>query len=202
MKEKWVRINTIGGYEEIRDCYYLSNSNEDKIMNKDTGKILKINLNNKGCYKRIRLMTKDGKVRNYYLHVLKVKAFIYGPNPLDATLVRHLDDCKTNNALINLSWGTVSDNVQDCIRNGNFSYFNGAKNGKINGAKTGAKNGKKGAKKLSKPVKCVEIGIIYPSTKEAERQLGINQASISACCNGKQQTAGGYHFEFVNKEVK
>ena len=40
MKEKWIKINTIEGYEEIRDCYYLSNSNEDKIMNKDTGKQL------------------------------------------------------------------------------------------------------------------------------------------------------------------
>ena len=101
-KEKFVQINKIQGYENIRDCYWISNTDEDKIMNKDTGKILKINLNNKS-YKRIRLMTKDGKVRNHYLHVLKAKAFIYGPNPLGANVVRHLNDCKADNALINLS---------------------------------------------------------------------------------------------------
>ena len=32
----------------------------------------------------------------------------------------------------------------------------------------------------------------YPSVREAERQTGINNTSISACCNGKRKTAGGY----------
>ena len=171
MKEKFVRINTIEGYEEIKDCYWISNSNEDKIMNRSTGKIMKIKLN-KDSYKRVNLMTIDGKQKHYKIHILKVKAFIFGPYPLGANVVRHLDDCKTNNALTNLAWGTQSDNMKDCIRNGNFSYLNVAKNGK----------------RSSKP-SCIE----------AERQTGISH--ISACCRGVRHTAGGYHFEFVNKEV-
>lgn len=181
-KEKWIRINTIEGYEEIRDCYYLSNSDEDKIMNRSTGKIMKIKLN-KDSYKRVNLMTIDGKQKHYKIHILKVKAFIFGPYPLGANVVRHLDDCKTNNALTNLAWGTQSDNMKDCIRNGNFSYLNVAKNGK----------------RSSKPVRCLETGIIYPSCIEAERQTGISH--ISACCRGVRHTAGGYHFKFINKEV-
>ena len=34
MKEKWVRINTIEGYENIKDCYWISNADEDKIINR------------------------------------------------------------------------------------------------------------------------------------------------------------------------
>ena len=202
-REKWVQINKIQGYEDIRDCYWISNSDEDKIMNKNTGKMKKIWIDKDG-YKRVKLMTKDGKMKNCGVHVLKAKGFIYGPNPLGANVVRHLDDCKTNNALTNLAFGTVSDNIRDSIRNGNYNYEAAArgrakgriKGGKIAGTITGAKNGKRS----SKAVRCIETGTIYPSTKEAERQTGINNGHISECCNGKCKTAGGFHFEFVDKE--
>ena len=36
----------------------------------------------------------------------------------------------------------------------------------------------------------------YPSTKEAERQTGCNQSSISKCCKGKQKTCGGYIWKY------
>ena len=205
MKEKWVRINTIEGYEEVKDCYWISNSNEDKIMNRDTGKILKIGINKDG-YPIVSLMTIDGKARTYNIHVMKAKAFIYTPNPLGYNVVRHLNDIKTDNSLTNLAWGTRSDNAQDSIRNGRFNYEavakngarTGAKNGKINGKINGAKNGKKS----SKPVRCIETGMIFESIIGASRQTGIPYTSINLCCNGKRQTAGKYHWEFVNKEMK
>ena len=39
----------------------------------------------------------------------------------------------------------------------------------------------------------------YPSTREAERQTGIDHSQIAACCNGKEKymTAGGYKWKFV-----
>ena len=55
--------------------------------------------------------------------------------------------------------------------------------------------------RASEPIKCIETGIIYTSACEASRHLGIIRNNISSCCNGKGQTAGGYHWEFVNKEV-
>ena len=60
MKEKWVQINKIQGYENISDCYWISNSDEDKIMNKDTGKLLKSSPNGHG-YLSVSLITIDGK---------------------------------------------------------------------------------------------------------------------------------------------
>ena len=218
-----MRINTIEGYENVRDCYWISNSDTDKVINRNTGKQLKIRFDYKG-YKRVELITKQNKVRCCKIHVLKAKAFIFGPNPLDADQIRHLNDVKTDNRLINLVWGTASENMKDRVRNGKFNYeaaikggkiagkingkingkitgkingkINGKIAGKINGAKTGAKNGKRS----SKPVRCIETGIIYPSCIEVERCTGIHSANISRCCNGRYKTAGGFHWQFVDKE--
>ena len=211
MKEKWIRINTIEGYEEIKDCYWVSNADEDKIMNRNTGKRLKPYINH--GYLLVKLMTNRGKTRNCKIHILKASAFLFSPNPLAYNVVRHLNDVKTDNRLENLAWGTQSDNMKDCVKNGNFNYEaaarggkktatknlikNAAKNGARGGTITGAKNGKK----RSKPVRCLETGIIYPSTKEAERCTGIANAGISHCCNGTRRSAGGFHFKFVDKEV-
>ena len=57
----------------------------------------------------------------------------------------------------------------------------------------------------SKAVLCLENGKIYGSTMEAERETGIKQSNISACCNGKQKSAGKHpvtgeklHWRYVN----
>ena len=205
MKEKFIQINKIQGFEDIREWYWISNSDEDVIVNRNTGKTMKTRLDKYG-YKRICLMTNQGKVRNCKIHIIKAKAFIYGPNPLGADQVRHLNDVKTDNTISNLAWGTRSDNTFDSIRNGHYNYEatikGGIKGGKItgtkNGKKTGAKNGRKSAKKTSKPVRCIETGIIYSSASEAERQTGIHNASINHCCNSRYKTAGGFHWEFVS----
>lgn len=39
----------------------------------------------------------------------------------------------------------------------------------------------------------------YPSTREAERQTGINQAHISMVCNGKRKSSGNFIWKY--KEV-
>lgn len=51
--------------------------------------------------------------------------------------------------------------------------------------------------KVSKPVAQYTLDDVliktYPSTKEAERQTGIDSGSISRCCNGVLHKSGGYH---------
>lgn len=47
-------------------------------------------------------------------------------------------------------------------------------------------------------VRCVETNKIYDSIKCAENENKI--FGISKVCNGKQKTAGGYHWEFINNE--
>lgn len=194
-KEKWVQINKVYRYENVKDCYWISDSDEDKVMNRDTGKILKPGFDKDG-YKMVSLRTKDRGKKTCYLHLMKAKAFLFGPNPLGYNVVRHLNDVKTNNALTNLAFGTRSDNNLDCIRNGNFNYKAAVK-GLAKGA---AKGSAITAKKLSKPVRCIETGEIFPSTREAGRRLGIHNAGISVCCNGRCKTFGGYHWEYINKE--
>lgn len=182
MKEKWVRINTIEGYEDVKDCYWISNADEDRIMNKNTGKILKIRPDRYG-YLRVNLITKNGGKRDCYLHILKARAFIFGPNPLGANIVRHLNDVKCDNRLENLAWGTLSDNTKDSMRNGSYD-------------KSLAK-GVMIAKRSSKPVRCLETGAIFESINEAEHQMAIDKRNISKCCRGKRKTAGKYHWEFI-----
>lgn len=48
-----------------------------------------------------------------------------------------------------------------------------------------------------KGVVCVDTGIVYPSTREAERQTGADHGDISKCCKGKKRIAGGYAWQYV-----
>lgn len=50
-----------------------------------------------------------------------------------------------------------------------------------------------------KKVRRIEDGAIFNSIAEAARASGIKSPeTISRCCNGKQKTAGGYHWEYVD----
>ena len=54
----------------------------------------------------------------------------------------------------------------------------------------------------SKPVLCIDTNIIYGSSGEAERQLGISSRSIRAAASHLkgQKRAGGYEWRFLTKE--
>ena len=54
-----------------------------------------------------------------------------------------------------------------------------------------------------KKVLCIETGVVYESTIEAERQTGIRHDGISKCCRKitKYITAGGFHWEFLPGEI-
>lgn len=87
-----------------------------------------------------------------------------------------LKDRKTNNSVGNLEW---------CDREYNNNY--GTRNQRIGVA-------------LSKQVKCIDTGVVYSSMHQAQKETGINNGSISSCCNGKIKTAGGYHWQFAKDE--
>lgn len=50
----------------------------------------------------------------------------------------------------------------------------------------------------AKAVICIELNIVFDCTRDAERQLGINHAHISACCKKQRKTAGGYHWIYTS----
>lgn len=64
-----------------------------------------------------------GKPKTLLIHREVAKAFI--PNPHKYPLVRHLNDVKTENTVLNLAWGTYSDNRMDGIYNGKHFHVPG-----------------------------------------------------------------------------
>lgn len=45
-----------------------------------------------------------------------------------------------------------------------------------------------------------EVVSIFNSTRDAERQTGIPHTNIGECCRGIRKTAGGYKWEYTDKE--
>ena len=57
----------------------------------------------------------------------------------------------------------------------------------------------------SKAVFKLKDGVIlgkYHSESDAMRKTGVDRRSISKCCLGKKQTAGGFNWEFQQKNPK
>ena len=172
-------------WRDIRDRYQVSNYG--RIRNSTTGRILKP----RGTkYLQVALY-KDGVAKNYKVHYLVAKAFI--PNPDNLPQVNHKDENKTNNFVWVNPDGSIDpdkSNLEWCEAEYNANY--GTRNKRISETMT---NGK-----LSKPVLQFSLSgefiKEYPSVMEAYRQTGTYDSSISQCCNGKRQSAGGYIWQY------
>lgn len=77
------------------------------VKNKKTGKILKAR-KDKGGRERVNLY-KDGCVKTVHVYRLVAETFI--PNPYNYNTVHHLDHDKTNNTWYNLEWCDFSTNL-------------------------------------------------------------------------------------------
>ena len=125
-------------------------------------------INNKG-YLCINLY-KQSKVYKFQIHRLLAIAFL--PNPEGWPVINHIDGNPLNNDLSNLEWCTERENA-------------------IHGTRT-----KRVAEKLSQKVIQLDLNDnilnVFKSMRQAERETGIDATSISACCNGKRKSAGGY----------
>jgi hypothetical protein len=51
-----------------------------------------------------------------------------------------------------------------------------------------------------KRIKCVETGQVFDSMRDAAIHIGRSFNTLSQAARGKIQTAGGYHWEYVNDE--
>ena len=144
-------------------------------------KILKQSFERNG-YVRVGL-SRDGKVKLYYVHVLVAQAFIANPDNLPE--VNHKDENKLNNKASNLEWCTHEYNSKHGTRAKRISKAN------TNNMKT------------SKQVLCVETGVIYESVHEAGRQMNLDFSEIARVCRGyrNRKTAGGYHWKYKDREA-
>lgn len=114
-------------------------------------------------------LIKNGKRYKFRIHRLVAEAFV--PNPDNLLIINHKDEDKLNNIASNLEW---------CDRKYNQHYDSAIK-------------------KISKPVLCVETGIIYCSMMDASRKTNIPIANIHKVCNGSRKTAGGYHWIYYEQ---
>lgn len=55
-------------------------------------------------------------------------------------------------------------------------------------------------KRNNRKIYCLENEKIYESQTQAAEELGIDRSNICNVCNGRRNTAGGYHFKFVIEE--
>lgn len=162
--EQWKDIK---GYEGL---YQVSNYGRVKRKyNNGKIRILKPISTNNG-YLRVSL-SKNSVNNTYFVHRLVAQAFIL--NPENKPEVNHIDGDKTNNKIENLEWCTRSENIQ-------HAFYTGLN--QIDPALIG--------KSSSKPVRCITTNIVYDSTMDVERRLGINHSNITACCKGRQKSAG------------
>ncbi len=166
MQEIWKDIPDYNGN------YQISNFGRVKSLKKWNGtscRILSPGKTHKG-YLAVSL-SKNGKAKSIFIHRLVAKAFITNPDNLPQ--INHKNENKEDNHVQNLEW---------CDNSYNMNY---------------GTRSQRQIDKVSKPVICVETQIIYKSAAEASRlNPPIRQGNITLCCQGKNKTAGGFHWRY------
>lgn len=120
MQEVWRPVVGYEGLYEVSDLgvvrsvtYVRKYRNSRRI-----GRVIRHAVNHRG-YIVVRLC-RDAVERSLMVHRLVLESFV-GVRP-DGLECRHFDGDKTNNALLNLSWGTSKENTADRIRHGTLSH--------------------------------------------------------------------------------
>ena len=136
---------------------------------------LKQKINNEG-YLQVGLY-RDGHHKTVGVHRLVAEAYI--SNPEDKPQVNHKDENKTNNNINNLEWTTSIENLTHGTRIERFT------------------ESRKNKSTKRRKVYCIELNKTYKSMSEAARELDLCVSKICLACQGKRDTTGGYHWNYV-----
>lgn len=120
----------------------------------------------------------------------------------EGAVIDHINTDPTDNRPCNLKWTTFSGNSNNPLTRKKLSL---SKKGIIFSEehKRALSTSHKGIPNLSRSKEVTQytkenIPIAnFPSTCDAQRQTGIQQSKISACCLGKRKTAGGYIWRYA-----
>lgn len=175
--EIWVTIKHNKNYEI---------SNQGNVRNKNTKKILKPAISNKGYY--LVALSNKGKSHTYTVHRLVMEHF--NRCAFIGEVINHIDCNKLNNNINNLEYITQKEN---CIKAWKNQLCEGVR--------------KKATERIrskeiitSKPV--IQYNLNgerikeFVSVRDAERQTGINNSNIIACCKLRKKNAGGYLWNY------
>lgn len=175
--EKWITIKHNKNYEV---------SNQGNVRNKNTKRVLKPAISNKGYY--LVALSDKGKSHTYTIHKLVMEHF--NRCAFDREVINHIDCNKLNNNINNLEYVTQKEN---CIKAWENKLCEGIR--------------KKATKIIhSKEIKTNKAVIQYDlngskikefvSIRDAERQTGIDNSNIIACCKLRKRIAGGYIWRY------
>ena len=128
-------------------------------------------------YLRVELF-RSGKRKIMNIHRLVYEVF--HKNPENKPCVNHIDENKTNNMASNLEWCTAKENCNHGTRN-----------------KRIAKSKNKSVAQYTPNGKLIKI---WQSILEVEKHLGFSHGNISKVTRGKQKTAYGYVWKYVEEE--
>ena len=127
-------------------------------------------------------LSKNGIVKNYFVHRLVAEVFL--PNPDNLPCVNHKDEDKSNNNVDNLEW---------CTHEYNINY--GTRNKRIGKSNT---NGKR-----SKPVLQYTLDGQFvkewSSIMECKRN-GYNHGHIIECCRKNRKTHKGFIWRYKDEQ--
>lgn len=158
---------------------------EGRYQVSNTGRIKGLPIDEKFCKKREEVILKTfmcgsgyqevilsihGKRTPKLIHRLVAEAFI--SNPEGKKEVNHKDGDKCNNNVNNLEWVTPSENQAHSRSVLGYQSF-------------------------KRKIVCEETGEVFDSIKDAADKHGLWTTLIWKCCNGKQNTTGGYHWRYA-----
>lgn len=159
-------------WKPIRETDQYEVSNEGRVRNVKTGRILKGAADDRG---RVKVSLHiDGKQHTKKLNRLVAETF-YG-DECNGKDVYYRDGNHENNRLDNLVVGTRADAVRNAYENGNIKT------------------------KRNKRIRCNETGKTYDSIEECSKDVKINPTTISKCSNYPDcyNNRKGLHFEHID----
>lgn len=176
--EGYYQVSNLGNVKTMeRICISGTYNSKRKIEEKN----LKKAIHKDTKYEQVGLGN-NGKIKSFYVHRLVAIAFI--SNPENKKEVNHINGIRNDNNLSNLEWCTRTENARHA-----YDVLKVVKIGTMLG-KFGDKHNR------SKPVYQYSTdGLFikrYGSAKEAYRETGLFDSSISNCANGKAKSCGGF----------
>lgn len=153
---------------------------DGRIWSYKTKRFLKPATNQYG-YQVVNLYDNKGKMKQYRVNRIVYEAVSGEPIP-EGLQVNHINEDKTDNRFFeNL-------NLMTCKQNNNW----GTRTERATKANT---NNPKHSKQVG-AFQNDELVMIFPSTREAQRQ-GFDSGAVSKCCRGKLKTYKGYTWKYI-----